>query len=945
MNRYLSILSILLVVLLAACTAFELDEPVSYGDDVLKLRSSVVRLTEAPTKAITDEEAEGKDSRYENNLGKTLDVFAQGVSDPDFWKEYHISSSADYTSATEQFLANNWKSEGFKIGDSYNIYVVANSTETNNTVGSLSALNSLEHTDTDIYKVYSTDNNELDYSAAYTSSKSFMMDGFLENWTPDADSKTQCFDVINMERAAAKIIVDVSFSNEFLATLADEGVGEPMFKYVNFATTSSVVRGGSVDNPDLATGSWTKMSSWSASNTTGGLITYSYGFSWTAETIMTEAPYILLSFPLTKKGETESAFNYYRIPVCPESSLTLERNHIYKVSATINSFGSSKLIEVDQDVTLDYEVLSWTEETSEVTNVVAEKLYYFFVSPTEVVLRGNGTQETVFTYYAPSELTVYKTTIPQAALTSNSGVSYEAFYYNSNGEAVEVTGDYTITKDSDTKSYSVSSTVLENHAVKYIRFRLYVEYEDDNGVTQTLQQDIYITHYPLDNIQSIAGDWSSKFTSASTTITREYSYDPEGDGWSGWDGSEWVTEAPDSGNFEYRTGEPEEITQAEWAAGIGSSNDDRKNANSLEDAVNGYYATGGAAGTKTLRHYTNIGILGSYKVITAINSYSWNGTEVSVEFTFTTWYGQPDTASESFSGFDYISDYTDTGTNTVTLNTWKYDKYYKVETEYKRYYRDVATSYITSNWVMWDEHSTGYHTGVKTTYDSYFDAKKYYNNQYCAPIVEVQEKRNSNNYKAQVVSRNNDGYFYYGTATRTNNNGYNYTGYGNFSNLTNNRMYVLQITSTSDSYVIGKPTLDANNQSDDNVLYPAIQIASQLGAVSTGMDDEEAATHCAQYMEVDENGKKFIGWRLPTDAEIQVIIAYQYDSKNADIITEVLGGEYYYNLAGGRSYNSQGDQDNDSYTYVRCIREMSETDLDYLEGRLTGTELTNYINN
>ena len=97
-------------------------------------------------------------------------------------------------------------------------------------------------------------------------------------------------------------------------------------------------------------------------------------------------------------------------------------------------------------------------------------------------------------------------------------------------------------------------------------------------------------------------------------------------------------------------------------------------------------------------------------------------------------------------------------------------------------------------------------------------------------------------------------------------------------------------------------------------------------------------------MEVDVNGKRFTGWRLPTDAEIKVIYKYQYDNNTSEIITEVLGGENYYNLSGGSSKNWHEDPNGtNNNNYVRCVREMSDEDIRYMQGEMTDAERTEYL--
>lgn len=146
-----------------------------------------------------------------------------------------------------------------------------------------------------------------------------------------------------------------------------------------------------------------------------------------------------------------------------------------------------------------------------------------------------------------------------------------------------------------------------------------------------------------------------------------------------------------------------------------------------------------------------------------------------------------------------------------------------------------------------------------------------------------------------------------------------------YDNLTNNHMYVLQITSTSDKYVLGRPTLDGNYQSQDNVVSPAFMIASQLGAVTPTTSPTTAATHCGTYMEVEEGtGKRFVGWRLPTKQEVEVIIDYQNGTyTNQVTMVEVLGGKYYWALDGTAAYVSTGDQGTATNAYVRCVRDLT----------------------
>lgn len=157
----------------------------------------------------------------------------------------------------------------------------------------------------------------------------------------------------------------------------------------------------------------------------------------------------------------------------------------------------------------------------------------------------------------------------------------------------------------------------------------------------------------------------------------------------------------------------------------------------------------------------------------------------------------------------------------------------------------------------------------------------------------------------------------------------------NSSGLTNNRMYVIQITSTNGDYVIGQPNIDYRDEnsasygSKDKVVSPAFMIASQLGAVySSGFTEKTAITHCKTYREVGTDGTVYDGWRLPTNEEVKVIIKYQKDSNSP--IDPVLTGEKYRTLS--QSTEETGYTDRDAQgTFVRCVRDMTKGEIEKLE--------------
>lgn len=163
----------------------------------------------------------------------------------------------------------------------------------------------------------------------------------------------------------------------------------------------------------------------------------------------------------------------------------------------------------------------------------------------------------------------------------------------------------------------------------------------------------------------------------------------------------------------------------------------------------------------------------------------------------------------------------------------------------------------------------------------------------------------------------------------------------------NARMYHVRISASSKDYTLGRPRLieDGHNpglmvtdKGADNkkLVSPSFMIASRLGFVNTGNggvsleDDDESLRivreHCANYVEVykDVNDRKVVldDWRLPTEAELKIIMKFQGGpGEEADAIDYLLNA-YYYFSASGPVRNEKG---NSRGTSVRCIRDAFDT--------------------
>ena len=225
-----------------------------------------------------------------------------------------------------------------------------------------------------------------------------------------------------------------------------------------------------------------------------------------------------------------------------------------------------------------------------------------------------------------------------------------------------------------------------------------------------------------------------------------------------------------------------------------------------------------------------------------------------------------------------------------------------------------------------------------------------------SPLIETQ------NFFGDYSSRSKDGWAYRTAAGQNVYNSYTYDYKGgyqakyyensyirsfyddtSFDNLKNNRMYIIQVSSTKDSkYNIAHPNIDkSTGYTNDEVVSPAFMIASQLGAVrSANFNQSRAKTHCETYREVKkENGKqvKYDGWRLPTKTEIQFIVDFQQESyknnkgKTKQPIKPVLEGANYYTL---NNETVATGVESGNEVFVRCVRDLTPAEVDELDKQM-----------
>lgn len=223
----------------------------------------------------------------------------------------------------------------------------------------------------------------------------------------------------------------------------------------------------------------------------------------------------------------------------------------------------------------------------------------------------------------------------------------------------------------------------------------------------------------------------------------------------------------------------------------------------------------------------------------------------------------------------------------------------------------------------------------------------------------IQVQDGTGNYTIERKSNKNGTYIdVYGKTKDTNESNYIYYAYykdlplsyylEDNGTASNNQMYHVVITSTSGDYQLGRPIMskdtdnkdivDPKNPDNDKLVSPSFMLASQLGNSST-ISWEDAKNQCKNYVEVGINGEVYDDWRLPTAAEINIIIKYQTNSKvntqdDRAVMDYVLNYEgqsnpdywvsrsnYFMHIPASGEGTLQGGS-SDAEHRVRCVRDF-----------------------
>lgn len=448
----------------------------------------------ASGEAVVSEGTTASNDGLRENVVKNVDIFFFSTDKKgEVARYYHREVGENGTVLLE---TGNWKSKF--TAASYDIYVVANfhqydDTSTPETETDLSriktwtALMALSDTDPDIFKV---ENDRFGNEEVYTGKK-FMMDGKKEGWTPGEGTDETI--AIDLARAAAKIVVNVSYTDGFLTNGIE--IVDVRKKLVRYAQDARVLAEADpipildlFGDADAANMSKSNGTEGSGENRKDLLYAYSYPNEW-GDNVADQETYILMNIPYTKNQEEETYQNYYKIPVRISNTaadLCLKRNTVYTINVTVDRVGN-KEIDQPKELTPTLSIAPWGNEE---IAVGGESYKYLVVSEDEIEM--HNVADTAVTFFSSSA--VDKVTLESA------------YYVDKYGTEVSLKESASDWYSVDYDTFALFGKLKIHSDIPKIVTARYITLKVTN--LDGMEKTINIIQYPLEYISGVPGLYS-----------------------------------------------------------------------------------------------------------------------------------------------------------------------------------------------------------------------------------------------------------------------------------------------------------------------------------------------------------------------------------------------------------------------------------------------------
>lgn len=772
-------------------------------------------------------------------------------------------------------ISGNWKNR-FQDHETCDVYVIANlhiHSSGNNTasetdleqIQTLSDLQQLVDEYKNIYQSVSQD-----------SKIPFTMSGYCR-WTPAESSNVYTISV-ELTRLAAKIEIslDLKFTTDQTTINGttyqyptNDDIGQLQYSVHNYATNARVLPG----NDDtfgytIASAAETSlkfMDTDNSDNSVPKIIAYTYPTEWSNDIL--KETYVILNAQLKSTtdqgGDPQYMNNYYKIPLrlSTDDNKKLERNHWYKVKATITAKGNATPDKPVEVTNVQYEVAPWYDTNIDING---DTPLYLELSEYDVVMRNVDTYDLTFASSSqivkdPTDVTSQKAEIEIK----------EIYYKNKYGKKIDLTNDENIIDNTYLSVEGglnghlvIHSPIPVNKTIRYITLTVKnAQYDESDQGTHSCIKTVTIKQYPLEYITGISGLYSylDENTGAWPTGLYQLNYDS------------WAVD---------------KNTEPQYTINQSLEN------SAIVKGLNGHEGLNG-----------HIGDNKEMKSKFYVENNNGEGRIFRIDLS-------------------YLKDY-----EKVPAGTGKYNNVYTYEGKEKGNYTITATE---SAWGDYTQNSD----------KDYIEKNVDGLGGYTLAIKNV--GKNKGDYSHSYISQQGGNYIRTKDTDFIPNLVYYLEDNGTASN---NQMYHVVITSTSGDYQLGRPIMkkdeeivDPNNLDNDKLVSPSFMLASQLGNSST-ISWEDAKNQCKNYVEVGINGEVYDDWRLPTAAEINIIIKYQTDDKvntkdDRAVMDYVLNYEgqsnpdywvsrsnYFMHIPASGEGTLQGGS-SDAEHRVRCVRDF-----------------------
>lgn len=419
-------------------------------------------------------------------------------------------------------ISGNWKNR-FQDHETCDVYVIANlhiHSSGNNTasetdleqIQTLSDLQQLVDEYKNIYQSVSQD-----------SKIPFTMSGYCR-WTPAESSNVYTISV-ELTRLAAKIEIslDLKFTTDQTTINGttyqyptNDDIGQLQYSVHNYATNARVLPG----NDDtfgytIASAAETSlkfMDTDNSDNSVPKIIAYTYPTEWSNDIL--KETYVILNAQLKSTtdqgGDPQYMNNYYKIPLrlSTDDNKKLERNHWYKVKATITAKGNATPDKPVEVTNVQYEVAPWYDTNIDING---DTPLYLELSEYDVVMRNVDTYDLTFASSSqivkdPTDVTSQKAEIEIK----------EIYYKNKYGKKIDLTNDENIIDNTYLSVEGglnghlvIHSPIPVNKTIRYITLTVKnAQYDESDQGTHSCIKTVTIKQYPLEYITGISGLYS-----------------------------------------------------------------------------------------------------------------------------------------------------------------------------------------------------------------------------------------------------------------------------------------------------------------------------------------------------------------------------------------------------------------------------------------------------